>query len=341
MISKFFCHAILIGVFVSACHAIYQQDGKRHEAHKKWVLLAASSKDWSNYRHQADVCHAYHLVKSHGIPEENIITMMYDDIAHNENNPYPGKIFNAPLDRGCYLQKFLAILSGNASGVTGGNGRVIKSTNQDKIFVYLADHGSPGFVSFPTDELTAKKLSDTLHQMHNNKQYSKLTFYLEACEAGSMFQGKILPADFEVFAMTASNPEEPSYGCYCEDHKIGTCVGDLFSVNWMADSEKHNTNSETIKDQYETVKITQTLVVVGVMYHQIDILKKKHEHLDCHHELVHAFSRDCFSFGKNPYALKYGKVLANFCEMGLETDSLVASLKEHCADLDNDIEDIV
>ena len=32
---------------------------------------------------QADACHAYHVVHSHGIPEENIVMMIYDDIANN------------------------------------------------------------------------------------------------------------------------------------------------------------------------------------------------------------------------------------------------------------------
>ncbi|KAF0712089.1 legumain-like, partial [Aphis craccivora] len=51
---------------------------------KKWVVLVAVSKGWSNYRHQANICHAYQLIKSNGIPEENIITMMVDDIAYNK-----------------------------------------------------------------------------------------------------------------------------------------------------------------------------------------------------------------------------------------------------------------
>ena len=33
---------------------------------------------------QADACHAYHIMLKHGIPEERIVLMMYDDIADNE-----------------------------------------------------------------------------------------------------------------------------------------------------------------------------------------------------------------------------------------------------------------
>lgn len=61
-----------------------------------WALLVAGSNEYYNYRHQADVCHAFHVLKEHGIPESNIIVMMYDDIAHSEDNPTPGVILNQP-----------------------------------------------------------------------------------------------------------------------------------------------------------------------------------------------------------------------------------------------------
>ena len=32
---------------------------------------------------QADILHAYHVLRNHGFPKQNIITMMYDDIANN------------------------------------------------------------------------------------------------------------------------------------------------------------------------------------------------------------------------------------------------------------------
>ena len=41
---------------------------------------------------QADICHAYHIVRGHGIPQENIVTMMADDIAFNPENPNQGQI---------------------------------------------------------------------------------------------------------------------------------------------------------------------------------------------------------------------------------------------------------
>jgi len=63
---------------------------------KKWALLVAGSKDYPNYRHQANICHAYHVLKSGGLQDENIIVFMYDDIAYHKENPRPGVIINRP-----------------------------------------------------------------------------------------------------------------------------------------------------------------------------------------------------------------------------------------------------
>ena len=48
-----------------------------------WALLIAGSNEYMNYRHQADVCHAYQILHAHGISDDHIIVMMYDDIANN------------------------------------------------------------------------------------------------------------------------------------------------------------------------------------------------------------------------------------------------------------------
>lgn len=55
-----------------------------------------------------------------------------------------------------------------------------------------------------------------------------------------MFDG-ILPRNLNIYATTAANPEESSYGTYCpgEDPRVaeeyGTCLGDLYSISWMED----------------------------------------------------------------------------------------------------------
>ncbi|XP_068942167.1 legumain [Petaurus breviceps papuanus] len=67
------------------------EDGGKH-----WIVIVAGSSGWDNYRHQADACHAYQIVHRNGIPDEQIIVMMYDDIADDKENPTKGIIINRP-----------------------------------------------------------------------------------------------------------------------------------------------------------------------------------------------------------------------------------------------------
>ena len=230
-----------------------------------WAVLVAGSNGFWNYRHQADVCHAFQTLKKSGFPESNIIVMAYDDIANDPSNPIPGKLYNKPngedVYAGCKIDykgddvtpaNFLAILEGNAAKVKGGNGRVLKSTSNSKVFINFSDHGAPGLIAFPNEYLYAKDLNTTLNLMHSQKNYQELVFYLEACESGSMFDG-ILASNINIYAVTAANPFESSWGTYCPPDdmvngvEINSCLGDLFSVNWMEDTDKANIQKETLE----------------------------------------------------------------------------------------------
>ncbi|KAK3266603.1 hypothetical protein CYMTET_24784 [Cymbomonas tetramitiformis] len=60
-----------------------------------WALLVAGSRGWSNYRHQAQVYRMYQVLHMGNVPDSNIIMMHYNDLANNNLNPYPGKVFNS------------------------------------------------------------------------------------------------------------------------------------------------------------------------------------------------------------------------------------------------------
>ena len=98
-------------------------------------MIVAGSNGYGNYRHQADACHAYQVVHNFGIPDERIITMIYDDVADNFENPFRGQLFNKPSDgagvdvySGCKLDytgrdvtgdNFLAVLTGDSQTTKG------------------------------------------------------------------------------------------------------------------------------------------------------------------------------------------------------------------------------
>ena len=157
-----------------------------------WAVLVAGSNTYANYRHQADICHAYQIAKANGIPEDQIITIAYDDIAHNSRNPYKGQIFNKPTEAGTpgvdvYAGCKLDYTKGKANpdtvykvlrGDESAGGKVLKSNKDSKIFFYYADHGAPGFVMMPakddligTKKLYADKLHRTFEYMKENDMY--------------------------------------------------------------------------------------------------------------------------------------------------------------------------
>ncbi|KAL9230372.1 hypothetical protein vseg_005734 [Gypsophila vaccaria] len=237
-----------------------------------WAVLVAGSNGYGNYRHQADICHAYQILKRGGLKDENIVVFMYDDIANNDENPKKGIIINNPKGGDVYkgvpkdytgdsltTKNLLAAILGDKKSIKGGSGKVVNSGPNDRIFIYYSDHGSPGVLTMPgDDDLYAKDLINALKKKYAMKAYKSMVIYVEACEAGSIFEG-ILPNNMNIYVTTASNPDESSWATYCPGFEpspptgYDTCLGDLYSVAWMEDSDAHNLGSESLEEQYKVV----------------------------------------------------------------------------------------
>jgi hypothetical protein len=236
----------------------------------KWAILVAGSNGYWNYRHQADVCHAYQVLHRNGYPDNRIIVMMYDDIAYSKDNPIQGNVINRPGGPNLYPgvlkdytgdqvnpANFLNIIKGIKSTNTT---KVLESGPDDDVFVYFADHGGPGLIAFPNDYLYAHELLDALKTMHDKHMYRTLLFYLEACESGSMFNG-ILDPGLNIYATTAATPFESSYACYYDEFRQAY-LGDVYSVNWLENSGIFHVKSESVHDQFEIDRIeTKTSTV--------------------------------------------------------------------------------
>jgi len=235
-----------------------------------WAVIMAGSNTYGNYRHQADACHAYQIAKKNGIPESNIILLAYDDIANNNRNPFPGQIFNKPdgpdVYAGCKISyrgkdvnkdTFLKVLKGD----TSANGPVLRSTKTDSVFVYYADHGGVGILGVPYGAaggyIHASDVNNALDTLHSKGGFKELLFYIEACESGSIFQNQLKTPN--VFAVTAANAHESSWGFYCgsaatvHGKNIGSCLGDEFSIRWMEDADVANFKSESVNQQVSKV----------------------------------------------------------------------------------------
>ena len=239
-----------------------------------WAVIMAGSNTYSNYRHQSDSHHAVKIMMENGIARENIIHLAYDDVANAVNNPFPGQLFNKPTSPGTpgvnvydqseidysgsdvTAENFFNVLLGDDS-----NGPALKSDENSKVFVYYADHGGVGLLAVPYGNggyIYADKLDEVLQTMSDNKMFAELTFYVEACESGSMFPN--LTDKENIYAVTASNASQSSYAAYCgstakvNGTSVGSCLGDLFSVSWMEDTETNDISTETLDTQFERVK---------------------------------------------------------------------------------------
>merc|ERR1712047_121004 len=354
------CGLLAPAVFAFSAHDLPTPD----EDGDLLVLLVAGSNGWFNYRHQADVCHAYQIVHAHGVPDDHIIVMMYDDIAYNKENPTPGKIINhpngtdvyhgVPKDYVCGSVRpdiFLQVLKGEKIDGAFGTGKTLNSGPKDNIFVYFADHGAKGLVAFGQDVLKATALNQAIKDMHAAKKYNKMVFYVEACESGSMFKG-LLDPNLNVFATTASNATTSSFACYF-DKAWKTFLGDVYSIKWLEDSDKENIEKETLEGQYKIEKkeakekldallrnrkfmqnkvheliqgITQDNQLTGTMFTDNVELTQ----FDCYYTAVDAFHSQCFNVGQNDFALRMLNPLVNLCENGFSASQIVSAIKDTC-----------
>ncbi len=69
-----------------------------------------------------------------------------------------------------------------------------------------------------------------------------------------------LPNSTRIYALSAANPSESSWGTYCspqdvvQGKHIGSCLGDLFSVNFLENSEEVNIFEETLDQQFAIIR---------------------------------------------------------------------------------------
>ena len=185
-----------------------------------WALLVATSSQWSNYRHQADVLAIYQQLRQAGYTDDHIILIAEDDIALNPSNTEPGVIRVTPGGADVYNgavidyrlsdlspTDFLSILSGQKSERLHA---VVESTDNDNVMVFWSGHGVPGALSWNNDEfgMTADLLSAAFSLMHRNRSYRKLLMMVETCFSGSVLQQcEGVPG---MLFITAANSDETS-----------------------------------------------------------------------------------------------------------------------------------
>nr|CDJ89956.1 Peptidase C13 domain containing protein [Haemonchus contortus] len=267
---------------------------------------------------EADVAHAYHILLDHGVPAENIFVMMFDDIADHPKNPYRGKLFNHPNGSDVYAglkidykggsvnsENFLAVLKGDKDAVKGGNGRVIESTEDDRIFVYFSDHGSIGLIAFPDDhqDITLETLDEQFEMVKELTLESHVVHYGNlsiADEPVSWFQG----SREDVFMTSKSNgmprhhriswPSRDVELLYLQKMRL---LG-AQSLSATVDHEITRIKEERHKVEEVFTNLVNHLVADETERAQLFEKKGTVENLDCHDDVVRAFDSICIDINK-------------------------------------------
>jgi legumain len=69
-----------------------------------------------------------------------------------------------------------------------------------------------------------------------------------------------LPNNTKIYALSAANPSESSWGYYCspddvvQGKHIGSCLGDLFSINFLENTESINVDTVTLSAQFQVIQ---------------------------------------------------------------------------------------
>ncbi|KAH0982186.1 hypothetical protein GBA52_009363 [Prunus armeniaca] len=293
---------------------------------------------------QANVCHAYQILKKGGLKDENIIVFMYDDIVFNTENPRQGVIINKPKGHDVYkgvpkdytgddvnADNLYAVILGNKSTLSGGSGKVLRSGPNDHIFIYYTDHGAAGLLGMPTGtpSVFAIDLIDVLKKKHAAKCYKSMVFYLEACESGSIFEG-LLPKNVSIYATTSANAEEDGY----------FVVVVILLHNAPAGSHTKLEAQKQLLDEIAHRKLVDYRNKIGELLfgHQKNSkvllnVRPQGQPLvddwDCFKMLMRTYENNCGPLSN--YGMKYTRAIANMGNAGVTIENMAAASDQTCS----------
>lgn len=220
-----------------------------------WAVIVSTSRYWHNYRHSANALSFYHLCRQNGIPDDNILLFLADNVACSPRNVIPGTIYNNKSTShrtnlyGCDVRvdfsgydvsvsSFLQTMQGRYTSATPRTRRLL-SHSKSNLLVYLTGHGGDGFLKFQDHSyLYTEELALMFSILHAQRMYSKALLVVETCHAESLCLGITAP---NVGCIASSTVAEDSYAHH-RDSDIGVDVIDKFSYDVL---ERLNGNSCT------------------------------------------------------------------------------------------------
>ena len=247
-------------------------DPELPELTDNWAVIISPSTTWANYRHQADAFAMYQLLTEAGYDEDHIVLIVEDNLANDERNKYPGKIYiNAIEDESDldFDQREGAVVDYHFSQITRDDvadimlGRqsdrlpkVIHSTENSNVFFFWSGHGGqregPLWGNEDASEyFGTQRIHDIVEQMGHEFKYRRMMFAIETCFSGNW--GVALQGLPNVLAITAANTRETS-DADVHDKTLGVFLSNAFARTFRNEVGRLNTIS--IYDLYKELART-------------------------------------------------------------------------------------
>jgi ABC-type branched-subunit amino acid transport system substrate-binding protein len=226
-----------------------------------WAVIGALSRDWENYRHQADALTVYQYVKKQGVLDDHIILLIYDDIPIDAKNVKPGEVYHTPgevevrkyanpdyIGDKVNKQMLEDILFGSEAREETPQ---LQSDENSTVLVYLSSHGAQGgfmVLGDGEDFIAPEEFTSIIEKMAENKKFGRMLVILESCFSGATAAEVNTP---DVIVLTAASVNETSKAS-TYDSGLSNWLSDEFT-NQVVTLMETQPASTSIRDFYHTI----------------------------------------------------------------------------------------
>lgn len=252
MSTRCFWHAVLLLTALPPSHS--SATARRHTSNH--AVIVSSSRYWFNYRHVVNALSIYQLCRKHGIPNENIVLMLADELPANARNPQKNtmtadggrtNLYDEDIEidyRGddVTVDNLVKVLLGRHGNDTTP---VLQSDENAHVLVYWTGHGGDSFFKFQdVEEITSPQIARLFQQMYETKRYKELLFIADTCQAFTL--GDALTQVPNVYMVGSSLRNENSYAHH-SDASLGLSVIERYTHALVKFLEKKNLRQVTLK----------------------------------------------------------------------------------------------
>ncbi len=240
-----------------------------------WAVIGAFTRDWVNYRHQADALTMYTYLKEKGVPDDHIILLVFDDIPLDRQNPKPGEVYHTPgeeevrrqanpdyIGENVNKQMLMDILTG--TGIEN-NEPLLRSNENSTVLVYISSHGAPGgdlLFGDGSEQVSPEEISAVFDSMANKKKFGRMLLILESCFSGVTAAQLTTPG---VLVLTASAEDETSKSA-TYDSELSCWLSDEFTkelVSLLRSPNPPNTIRQLYQQLYYNVRSSHPSITRG------------------------------------------------------------------------------